>query len=350
MQALAAGDVDEERKIAERPRIPIHMDGARIWNALLVEGTGYVRDAPRLASYVDSLSVCLSKGLGAPAGSLLVGPRALIERARRIRKALGGGMRQVGVLAAAGMQALDDYEEGEGGRVIADDHRRASELARRFAEAGFEIANPRVDTNVVFVRVPDGSAFCAALEAAGVLASAWAPDLIRLVTHRDVTDAGVEISFRAAASCRPKRNGGPPAAPPAGGTEVSGDPGDHGDPGDPGDPVSTIDAIRALAFARHVERPTDPKFDRKMLWTVYSDGEATLQKAGPDLWGRRSEHVIHMGDFGGRRLPGGAGILPRRLEDDGFEYAILEDGADAETLRSMIISFLDGGKPPPEKK
>ena len=101
--------------------IPIHLDGARIWNAIYAS-----RNTPQeIACNVDSLSVCLSKGLGAPIGSLLVGPADFIKKARRIRKALGGGMRQVGILGAAGLKALDDFESG----ILIDDHIRTLKLA-----------------------------------------------------------------------------------------------------------------------------------------------------------------------------------------------------------------------------
>jgi threonine aldolase len=182
------------------PHVPVHMDGARIWNALTASG----QLPHELSKHVDSLSVCLSKGLGAPIGSVLIGPRHLIEKARRIRKALGGGMRQVGILGAAGLQALDDFESGA---VLPDDHRRAKMLAEGvsgmsagmsagMSEAAFWVDHPdgRVDTNIVFVRT-QGSAHAHALrdalKAEGILISIWSPNLIRMVLHRDVSDADV---------------------------------------------------------------------------------------------------------------------------------------------------------------
>ena len=112
--------LQEAKQIASNHGIAVHMDGARIWNALEASHI----QPKTIASYVDSLSVCLSKGLGAPIGSLLVGPTDFIEKARRIRKSLGGGMRQSGILAAAGLVALDDFERG----ILAEDHKKTQRL------------------------------------------------------------------------------------------------------------------------------------------------------------------------------------------------------------------------------
>ena len=97
---------------------------------------------------------------------------------------------------------------------------------------------------------------------------------------------------------------------------------------------ATNSAIRELAFAKHVENPADKQFDGHMLYTVYSDGEMTLQKAGPYCWGRRTEHLTESGDAAGRRIPDG--LLPRRLTHNGFEYAILEEAADAKQLHGLV--------------
>ena len=128
------------------------------------------------------LSVCLSKGLGAPVGSLVVGPAALIEEARIRRKRMGGGMRQAGILAAAGLHALDQHVER-----LADDHAHARLLAEACG------ADPEgVDTNIVVVERADAPAFVAAAKDQGVLVSAVGPRTVRLVTHLDVSTADAE--------------------------------------------------------------------------------------------------------------------------------------------------------------
>jgi threonine aldolase len=165
------------RRFADERGIGVHLDGARIWNAHVATGTP-------LADYgatADVLAVCLSKGLGAPVGSLVVGSADAIADARVWRKRLGGGMRQVGVLAAAGRHALEHHVDR-----LADDH----EHARLLAEAcGVDPAT--VDTNIVVVDVPDAAAVVDACRREGVLVSAVGPRALRLVTHLDVdaTDA-----------------------------------------------------------------------------------------------------------------------------------------------------------------
>jgi threonine aldolase len=165
--------------------VRLHVDGARLWNA-------HVRTAtplPDYAAHADTLMVAFSKALGCPAGSLVVGEEAEMKEARRLRKLLGGGMRQVGVLAAPCLVALD-----EGFERLADDHRRA----RRLAEA-FGVDPARVETNIVFAEVKDAKAVEAAFRADGILVIAVSPREIRLVTHRDVGDAEVERASVAAA-------------------------------------------------------------------------------------------------------------------------------------------------------
>ena len=156
----------------------IHLDGARLWNAHVATGTP-LADYGRIA---DVLAVCLSKGLGAPIGSLMVGSASAIDEARVRRKRLGGGMRQVGVLAAAGAYALDHHVER-----LADDHAHA----RLVGEAlGLDPAT--VDTNIVVVDRPDAAAFVAAAADDGVRIAAVGPRAVRLVTHLDVTRADAE--------------------------------------------------------------------------------------------------------------------------------------------------------------
>ncbi len=178
--------LDESVREARRLGLATHLDGARLWNAVAATGT----TAEHLAQGMDSVTVCLSKGLGAPAGSVLAGTKAFIEGARRLRKMWGGGMRQVGVLAAAGLYALDH----EWPR-LADDHRRA----RAFAEAlerstGFAIDVEAVETNIVNVEYTLGRDVRLAVEAlreAHVWVSSLGPAQMRVVFHRDVDDAGL---------------------------------------------------------------------------------------------------------------------------------------------------------------
>ncbi len=168
---------------AKAKGLPVHLDGARVFNAAVaLEST-----VAALTSGFDTVMSCLSKGLGAPIGSMLVGSRAAIEEARSVRKALGGGMRQAGVLAAAGLIALED-----GPLRLVDDHRNARLLAEAVAQSN----NVRVDlnglrTNIVIFDVLRGSApeFVARLRSRRVLASAIGSQAVRFVTHLDVDAA-----------------------------------------------------------------------------------------------------------------------------------------------------------------
>jgi threonine aldolase len=167
---------------AKNHGLPLHLDGARIFNAAVALGV----DVKKLTRGFDTVMFCLSKGLGAPVGSMLVGSAELIARARIFRKALGGGMRQAGILAAAGLIALE-----EGPRRLADDHANARLLAEALVNTdGVSIDLETVETNIVVFRLTAGSGaaeLVARLKARGVLAGAFGPDAIRLVTHRDVT-------------------------------------------------------------------------------------------------------------------------------------------------------------------
>ena len=167
--------------LARRRKLSTHLDGARIFNASVKLGMP-VKD---LCAGFDTVSVCLSKGLGAPAGTVLVGRRDLIERARRLRKMLGGTMRQVGILAAAGLYALEHHVER-----LAEDHANAQLLARGLERAGLKV-DP-VQTNMVFATIPAESVAPLArhLEAHGVTALVY--PRLRLVTHLDVDRAQVE--------------------------------------------------------------------------------------------------------------------------------------------------------------
>ncbi len=174
--------------------LPVHLDGARVFNAAVALGIS----VSELTQGFDTVMFCLSKGLGAPVGSMLAGSAEHIRRARVFRKALGGGMRQAGVLAAAGLLAL---EQGPG--RLWEDHAHAQLLAKAVAdEGGAEIDPDGVQTNIVIFRLKEGGdapAFCAELKRHGVLASAVGPHAVRLVTHFDVTRTDCE---RAAAVLR----------------------------------------------------------------------------------------------------------------------------------------------------
>ena len=175
---LPIGDLSELRAWADTAGTRVHLDGARLWNAHVATGTP-LADYGRIA---DVLAVCLSKGLGAPIGSLMVGSADAIDEARVRRKRLGGGMRQVGILAAAGAYALDHHVER-----LADDHAHARLLGEAL---GLDPA--AVDTNIVVVERPDASAFVARAAEEGVRIAAVGPRAVRLVTHLDVSKADAE--------------------------------------------------------------------------------------------------------------------------------------------------------------
>jgi threonine aldolase len=163
--------------------LPVHLDGARLWNAAVASRT----TVAERAAHATTVTCCVSKGLGAPVGSLLAGPADLVQRARVERKRLGGGMRQVGILAAAGLLALDRVDR------LAEDHARARVLARAAAErwpGSVDVA--LVQTNIVRIDAPDPAALLRHLAAAGVLAVPGSSTAVRLVTHADVDDADVE--------------------------------------------------------------------------------------------------------------------------------------------------------------
>lgn len=171
--------------LARRHGLRAHLDGARLWNASVASG----RSLAALAAPFDTVSVCFSKGLGAPAGSLLCGDAASIERACRMRKMFGGGMRQVGILAAAALHALDHHVSR-----LADDHARARRLAAGLATLGIE-ADPQPETNMVRWRVADVRGFLTAARAHGVLLGAIAPGIVRAVTHLGVDDAAIDAAI-----------------------------------------------------------------------------------------------------------------------------------------------------------
>jgi threonine aldolase len=175
---LPVDDLRALRAWADRTGTRVHLDGARLWNAHVATGTP-LDDYGRVA---DVLAVCLSKGLGAPVGSLMVGSADAIAQARVRRKRLGGGMRQVGALAAAGAYALDHHVER-----LADDHAHARLLGEALG-----LDPDTVETNIVVVERTDATSFVERAAAEGVRIAAVGPRTVRLVTHLDVTSADAE--------------------------------------------------------------------------------------------------------------------------------------------------------------
>jgi threonine aldolase len=180
--------------------IPVHLDGARLWNAAAALG---VHEAA-LAAGFSSVMVCFSKGLRAPVGSAVAGSAAFVAEARRVRKLFGGGMRQAGVLAAAALVALEE----ERGR-LAEDHARARRLAAELASVPGLVVDPgAVESNMVMVELApsgplDAAGLLGRLKEKGVLAGSMGPRLVRLVTHADVGDADVDRCARAFADVSP---------------------------------------------------------------------------------------------------------------------------------------------------
>jgi threonine aldolase len=180
----------ETIRALRRLGLPIHCDGARIWHA-------HVADRVPFSEYgwlCDTVSVCLSKGLGAPVGSLVISSAERIAQGRRIRARMGGGMRQAGILAAAGLYALDNHLDR-----LADDHARAARLAEALGRFG--IVDPaRVRTNIVpldLAKAPvDAPTLAAAARAEGVLVSVLGPRFVRLVTHLDVDDPAIDRAIQ----------------------------------------------------------------------------------------------------------------------------------------------------------
>jgi threonine aldolase len=168
---------------ARAAQLAVHLDGARLWHAAVALGT----QLSALTEGVDTVQVCLSKGLGAPMGSLLCGPTSAMAEARRLRKMLGGGVRQGGVMGAAGLVALDYLPR------LAEDHAKTRRLADGLR--GFGIAAPVPETNILLVPVPDAAAARAALEGVGVRALPVG-SAIRFIPHRDLTLADIEEALR----------------------------------------------------------------------------------------------------------------------------------------------------------
>jgi threonine aldolase len=185
--AIAPADIDAGCEAAHGLGVPVHLDGARLFNA----ATAHSVPASRITENVDSVMFCLSKGLGAPVGSMLAGSTEFVESARRVRKLLGGGMRQAGVIAAPGLLALENRER------LAEDHENARRLA-----AGLDriegLSVPEPETNIVLADTPmPAGAFLEACEAEGVLASPREGTRVRFCTHLDVDADDVDRAIAA---------------------------------------------------------------------------------------------------------------------------------------------------------
>jgi threonine aldolase len=182
--------------LCEKKGLAFHLDGARLFNALAETG----EKPSQFGALFDSISICLSKGLGAPVGSLLLGGADFIARARRVRKVMGGGMRQAGFLAAAGIYALEHNVDR-----LKDDHRRARDLGGELARLPWVESVLPVDSNIVIAQLKKGlseTPYIARLKEAGLLSSSFGPGLIRFVTHLDFSDAGLDFAVAALKAVR----------------------------------------------------------------------------------------------------------------------------------------------------
>jgi threonine aldolase len=181
----SAEALQEISDFCRQVQIPLHLDGARVFNAM--EATG--QKPQQYGAWFDSISICLSKGLGAPIGSVLIGSAVFIKKARRVRKRLGGGWRQAGLLAAAGIYALDHQVER-----LKDDHARATAIAKVCANLPWVDRILPVVTNIVIVRLKDGISAneqVAMLKAKGIRCAPFGPQYIRFVTHLNFDDVAL---------------------------------------------------------------------------------------------------------------------------------------------------------------
>ena len=171
------------KKVATDHKLPLHLDGARLFNAIVEK-----KEAPiEYGNIFDSISICLSKGLGAPVGSVLIGNAAFIKKARRWRKVFGGGMRQAGSLAAAGIYALEHHIER-----LAEDHKNAKILSEALAKKDFVSSILGVETNIVIATIGGkytAASFAATLKEKGILAIAMTPTQIRFVFHLNISES-----------------------------------------------------------------------------------------------------------------------------------------------------------------
>lgn len=173
------------QEICKKNNLPLHLDGARVFNALLINKM----EAQTYGMAYDSISICLSKGLGAPVGSVLLGSAAFIHKARRVRKVFGGGMRQAGIIAAGGLFALQNHVAR-----LEEDHKRAKKLEAILKKCAWVQEVWPVETNIVVVRLPKSISpveILMKLKTRGILGIEFGSDLIRFVTHLDITDEAI---------------------------------------------------------------------------------------------------------------------------------------------------------------
>ena len=179
-------DLEEIKETCLQNKLKLHLDGARLWNALVAKG-----ETPRqYGELFDSISICLSKGLGTPVGSLLLGNKSFIQKARRVRKVFGGGMRQAGYLAAAGIYALENNITR-----LAEDHHHAKQIADALIKKDFVGKIMPVETNILIFELKDrftAKNFETELAKSGILTIAISPTQVRMVTHLDVTEYMVQ--------------------------------------------------------------------------------------------------------------------------------------------------------------
>ncbi|WP_422104624.1 threonine aldolase family protein [Winogradskyella sp.] len=170
------------RAVADQHHLGYHLDGARLWNALVLKG-----ESPKqYGALFDTISVCLSKGLGCPIGSVLIGDKALMQKAIRVRKILGGGMRQVGYLAAAGLYALDHHVER-----LKDDHAKAADIGKVLAQLAFVKKVEPIETNIIIFELEDAideTVFLNTLSAKDIHIIGMGSNKLRIVTHLDYSD------------------------------------------------------------------------------------------------------------------------------------------------------------------
>ncbi|MGV3636220.1 MAG: threonine aldolase family protein [Flavobacteriales bacterium] len=182
------------RNVCDEFGLALHMDGARIFNAIVATDSS----AARWGAPFDTISICLSKGLGAPVGSVLVGSTERIQHARRIRKRFGGGMRQAGIIAAAGLHALDHHIER-----LSEDHAHARQLGHALAAMPYVATVVPVDTNIVVCTLNEPAkldALLGHLQHNGIRAMAFGPGMMRMVTHLDVNTSDIDRTCSALAS------------------------------------------------------------------------------------------------------------------------------------------------------
>ncbi len=184
-------DLQEMNKISQICRdngLKFHLDGARVFNAIVAKE----ENPKEYGRLFDSISICLSKGLGAPVGSLLIGSEEFIAKAHRVRKVMGGGMRQAGYLAAAGIYALENNIAR-----LADDHHRAKHIANSVANAPFIRGTVQPETNILMIdlEIP-AEEYLKKLETKGILAIGFGPKRIRVTTHLDLTEAQIEETIQ----------------------------------------------------------------------------------------------------------------------------------------------------------